>query len=1013
MATQQQLRRIAGLAEASKRNLARKQQASDIKQSQAIQTSKIEQYQKQQAVQSQAVEEAAEWEQVQRMFRKASEGKGRTLFLEKQFGKPSIKKKIELYEKGLGSLEFAEARKKASQVPVAPTQIPIKDLKPEPITSFKRRDVPLKPEDYIERREFTDVYGKTSIIPQSSIEIARSIEVRPKIPTSYSVISPYKPEYSEQYYDKPFFQAVKEATSISISNIKERDVEKFRSPYEAFKDVGKRVGEVRSKEFVPIMRSGTILSSEKPYPTYGKLQQEKELLSEVRKAKIIKPYQEEIESYKKDLQSQVTKGAITKKQAENLLSRKVSRINIELDKELGKIKQEPYYSKTEQRGAIITKGASLFFSTAPLATPVTSALAGAYRISEVEKKAPIVIDIEKPLPRYPDVPVGIGDIAESSLYFTGAIGGAFGKIGKVQKELVKSELVGLEAKPYVISQTLQKTKKGIKLEMIGKKAFRGLEREIKVKGTLIKEEGKYFLPTAEAEVKTFGKFGWNILGGKEPTRIVASDLFEVGARGVQLPTKRYGQLTLERAYIGGKRKVLREGRTIGFLSKGVSVPKESVSLLYQLKQPTKKFARFSLSFKGTGQRYVKRFTEKEIKKSGEYIGKALVKGRRVSEGDIIKELSIGESLKLSKSLYYFRTPEIELGVTKILPSAVKKEAPFKFIKTLGIKPKTPLSVTFPEVLKVVKKPSIKKLKPKVVTKPIPESIILPPLSKSEQRITKELTKTILETKPTIQKTVIPTQTLDIGETRFSSLVPDSKMDLGVKGKFRDLEIMDSRFDTALKTKVLTKTKEKTKEAFKTISETKLKTLLDTREKQKQLIALKQAQVLKQALEQKQRLAAPPSLITKPSIKPSFRFGFPTIIPSFKTLTPSARARVLKAVEEKVGYNVYAKHKKKWEKLNTVPLKKDLAKDLGSYVTDTSLGAQFKITKTSKPARKSKLSIPKNYYRNSANKFRDYRISKKKKIPLKNKWIEKRANRLDHFQETRNIIQARRSLVRRR
>ena len=106
-----------------------------------------------------------------------------------------------------------------------------------------------------------------------------------------------------------------------------------------------------------------------------------------------------------------------------------------------------------------------------------------------------------------------------------------------------------------------------------------------------------------------------------------------------------------------------------------------------------------------------------------------------------------------------------------------------------------------------------------------------------------------------------------------------------------------------------------------------------------------------------------------------------------------------------GYNVFGKpiRKKKYVKLNVNALSKSNAQSLGAYLTDTSLSTNFFIKKTMKESRPPKLLFPKGYFIGTQHKFRDYRIRKGKRIPMKNKWIEmKGLPRLDTESEIRKI-----------
>jgi len=103
-----------------------------------------------------------------------------------------------------------------------------------------------------------------------------------------------------------------------------------------------------------------------------------------------------------------------------------------------------------------------------------------------------------------------------------------------------------------------------------------------------------------------------------------------------------------------------------------------------------------------------------------------------------------------------------------------------------------------------------------------------------------------------------------------------------------------------------------------------------------------------------------------------------------------------------GYDVFVKSKKQFHKANINPIKKNKAKDLGSYVTDTTLSATYKIKRTNKDALKPKIKVPKGYNVKTKHKFRDYKIVKGKRKMLNSTWIEKRNKRLDTPGEVKKV-----------
>ncbi len=156
----------------------------------------------------------------------------------------------------------------------------------------------------------------------------------------------------------------------------------------------------------------------------------------------------------------------------------------------------------------------------------------------------------------------------------------------------------------------------------------------------------------------------------------------------------------------------------------------------------------------------------------------------------------------------------------------------------------------------------------------------------------------------------------------------------------------------------------------------------------------------------------PKLLTKLTLKTPTRTPVrappttPFRTPPFRPLLfklPKVRARLVK--KKKTGYVALYKRKGKFRQINKNPVKKMAALDLGADVVDHSLANTFKIRKTGKEATTSRLKINRGYFGENRFKFRDFKIIKKKKIPLINKFIEKRKARLDTRTEKRKLSAA--------
>lgn len=186
---------------------------------------------------------------------------------------------------------------------------------------------------------------------------------------------------------------------------------------------------------------------------------------------------------------------------------------------------------------------------------------------------------------------------------------------------------------------------------------------------------------------------------------------------------------------------------------------------------------------------------------------------------------------------------------------------------------------------------------------------------------------------------------------------------------------------------------KQKEGLMTAQTTRLS--LQTRQVQKQRTLQKQKLIQRNGLKTKLRQPTPPSPTR--ILVPEGEVGFTSKKEGYKIGLLRKRVN---------GFNVLIKSpRKKYIKVNKVPLEERKAKDLGAYVTDRSLGATFKIVPTKSIPKKSRLNIPSGYFGLTRDKFRDYKIVKGKRVKLNNTYIEKRGKRLDTPEEVKKITVA--------
>ncbi len=128
-----------------------------------------------------------------------------------------------------------------------------------------------------------------------------------------------------------------------------------------------------------------------------------------------------------------------------------------------------------------------------------------------------------------------------------------------------------------------------------------------------------------------------------------------------------------------------------------------------------------------------------------------------------------------------------------------------------------------------------------------------------------------------------------------------------------------------------------------------------------------------------------------------------LFPSLKELKVKRKLISPRIPVSRTGYNTFVKSRGKFKRVNIHPLRKSKALDLGSFVTDQSLAATFKISKTNVKAKPPKIKFPRGYFLRTNKKFR-VKLVKGKLV--KNLAIEKRKFRLDTLREVNKIQAAR-------
>ena len=121
---------------------------------------------------------------------------------------------------------------------------------------------------------------------------------------------------------------------------------------------------------------------------------------------------------------------------------------------------------------------------------------------------------------------------------------------------------------------------------------------------------------------------------------------------------------------------------------------------------------------------------------------------------------------------------------------------------------------------------------------------------------------------------------------------------------------------------------------------------------------------------------------------------------------------LPKVKLDMGFDVFVKSKGKQIKVTKNPVRRSTAQDIGSFLVDNTLSAEFSLKKSGKKPKQPKIQVPRNYWELNKNKFRQFKIKQGQPIPLKNTFIELKPRRLDTFGEI-NKITAKRLLSQRR
>ena len=162
--------------------------------------------------------------------------------------------------------------------------------------------------------------------------------------------------------------------------------------------------------------------------------------------------------------------------------------------------------------------------------------------------------------------------------------------------------------------------------------------------------------------------------------------------------------------------------------------------------------------------------------------------------------------------------------------------------------------------------------------------------------------------------------------------------------------------------------------------------------------------LDQAVIQKVGLKVAQPTVTRLKITPSTKI---VKKPVPLAIVRRKRLKKRKTITGNIGYNVFGKHKGKFIKINKKPLSKRDAQSRGSFAIDKSTSRTFKIKKVGQVKKLAKITKKeRNYIRKARPKLRGFKTVKGKRVPLKNKFIEKRNFLIDSRGEKRQLSLAR-------
>lgn len=548
-----------------------------------------------------------------------------------------------------------------------------------------------------------------------------------------------------------------------------------------------------------------------------------------------------------------------------------------------------------------------------------------------------------------------------------------GKANKIINKINKK--IGIVRRRKQLKKIIKTAKKDIKIFKSGKLLKEGRKaKKIRIKKTKVKIKRKIKLLSKDLkrvikgkktkaeikQIKALKKARKNILKGRKIRFGKIRDIVAKTKKKVK------AKVTIKPTSAKARRKLLKKSERI---RKKGDIELRIKRVSQQFKVPSKKLKIVkenikSIKQKSTGKIFLSKVPSKLMKTGKKIRGVTAKQFASFSSILTNKDISliVGKAITNTKDLVRFKgiIKGIE-DVSSLSGVSLKQQKVFKqaLDKVLGVASASATTKKILPKLSPTAKASLKKIT-ETTAKTIPASKQVSKIrsSKVGARVSQR----------TQSKTKTSQQTKQIAKTTTST-----------KSKLRSSQL----FRTKQRQKA--KQRQSTKPATKTKTKLAQKTMPKLRTKQKQKIITKKVPKFKK----------PPT----PRITPTPRKILIPIKLKKKKVKP-----IVKKKRSLIGYDVLVKSKRKFIKVNKKPLSKTQAKDRGAYITDNTITNTYKIVPIGKFKRLGKLTRGESgKFSRSKSKYRGFKLKRKKKIGLSNKYIEKRGRpRIDKKGEKQGL-----------